>query len=128
MLPLEPEMEASGPRSPSPRGPAGGNRIRGVYVLRWHNPCVTNPRAGGNHYALAVVALLRGVQVSPFPPLALVPNRDPGCHPGRGLTLSLPAPLAWQMAAEVTLAWSRRLIERGVPLGWCHLAVGELDA
>jgi hypothetical protein len=44
-------------------------------------------RAGGNHYALAVVAPLRGVQVFPFPPLALVPNRDPGCHPGRGLTL-----------------------------------------
>jgi putative acetyltransferase len=37
---------------------------------------------------LAVVALLRGVQVFPFPPLALVPNRGPGCHPGRGPALS----------------------------------------
>jgi hypothetical protein len=38
-------------------------------------------RAGGNHYALAVVALIRGVQVSPFPPLALVPNETPAAIP-----------------------------------------------
>jgi hypothetical protein len=60
----------------------------GVYVPSWHAMCMTSHRAGGNHYALAVVAHIRGVQVFPFPPLALVPNRDPGCHPGRGLTLS----------------------------------------
>jgi hypothetical protein len=53
----------------------------GVYVPRWHDLCVTSHRAGGNHYALAVVALSRGVQVSPFPPLALVPNETPAAIP-----------------------------------------------
>src|SRR5215210_1267690 len=73
----------------SPRAHACGNCIsERVYVLTWHDLCVTSHTAGGNQNALAVVALLRGVQVFPFPPLALVPNRDPGCHPGRGLTLS----------------------------------------
>ncbi len=53
----------------------------GVYVPPWHAMCVACHRAGGNHYALAVVALLRGVQVSPFPPLALVPNETPAAIP-----------------------------------------------
>src|SRR5918998_2134598 len=52
-----------------------------VYVLGWHDLCVPIFRACGNHYVLAVVALLRGVQVSPFPPLALVPNETPAASP-----------------------------------------------
>ena len=43
----------------------------------------------GNRLDLAVVVPMRGVQVSPSLPLALVPNRSPGCHPGRGSALCL---------------------------------------
>jgi hypothetical protein len=68
-------------------------------------------RAGGNHYALAVVALIRGVQVSPFPPLALVPNETPAAIP-----------------AGVSPCLRRRLVGRGVPYISRYLASGERNA
>ena len=60
--------------------------ILGVYVLWWHDLCVPIFVAGGNHFVLAVVAPLRGVQVSPSLPWPSSPTRPrlpsrPGSHP-----------------------------------------------
>jgi hypothetical protein len=57
----------------------------GVYVRWWHDLCITYVREGGNRYALPVVALLRGVQVSPSLPWPSSPTRPrlpsrPGSH------------------------------------------------
>src|SRR5918998_4775765 len=69
----------------SPSAPAPARCPPGVYVLGWHDLCVPIFRACGNHYALAVVALLRGVQVSPSLPWPSSPTRPrlpsrPGSH------------------------------------------------
>ncbi len=82
-----------------------------VYVPRWHVICVTSLRAGGNHYALAVVALLRGVQVSPFPPLALVPTETPAAIP-----------------AGVSPCLHPRPVGRSASFIWRPLALGEVHA
>jgi hypothetical protein len=71
-----------GPAESTPRG----HCIPWVYVPSWHALCVLCLRADGNHYALVVVALLRGVQVSPSLPWPSSPTRPrlpsrPGSHP-----------------------------------------------
>src|SRR5215210_982004 len=52
----------------------------------------------------------------PLPSPGPRPQRDPGCHPGRGLILSRPAPWMRHITGGGKLAFSRCLAGRGVPL------------
>jgi hypothetical protein len=58
-----------------------------VYVRTWHAMCIAVTEQAGTITRLPSLLFYEESRFSPFPPLALVPNRDPGCHPGRGLTL-----------------------------------------
>src|SRR5688500_794883 len=67
-------------------------------------------RAGGNHYALAVVALLRGVQVSPSLPWPSSPTGPrlpsrPGPH--------LVSAAAWRRLASLDMSGPRLVCRRG---------------
>src|SRR5215217_1364892 len=89
--------------------------ILGVYVLWWHDLCVPIFVAGGNHFVLAVVAPLRGVQVSPSLPWPSSPTRPwlpsrPGSHPvsvaqrqSRPFEMPRPHQVIRTVAAELTL-------------------------
>ena len=63
----------------------GSFRHGDVYVRTWHAMCIAVTEQAGTITRLPSLLLTRSPGF-PFPPLALVPNRDPGCHPGRGLT------------------------------------------